>query len=97
MILPPTTLMSQVATPQGAGAPHRPEGEAVLRAAAQAFEAAVLAEMLRAAGVGRGRDSFGGGAGEAQVAGMMADIQAARLAERGGIGLAEAIFEALRE
>lgn len=71
--------------------------ETALRAAARAFEASFLAEMLRAAGVGRARAVLGGGAGEMQFAGFLADAQAARLVESGGIGLAEVIFEALKE
>lgn len=97
MIFTNTLLQPHVPTAPSPETAGRPDGEAALRLAARAFEAAFLAEMLRAAGVGRARDSFGGGAGETQVAGFMADVQATQLAEAGGIGLAETIFEALQE
>ncbi len=71
--------------------------DAPLRQAARELEAAFLAEMLRAAGVGQPRASFGGGAGEDQFASFLARAQADALAARGGIGLSEAIFNALRE
>jgi len=71
-----------------------PEGEreASLRNAAQAFEAAFLAEMLRHAGVGQAPDSFNGGAGEAAFSGTLIEAYADRIAE---VGLAERIFRSL--
>ena len=39
--------------------------DGALRAAAQKLEAAFLAEMLKSAGFGESRDSFGGGAARA--------------------------------
>jgi Rod binding domain-containing protein len=68
---------------------------AQLRALATEFEAVFLAEMLRHAGLGAPQDSFGGGAGEEAFAGMMADAHARALAQAGGIGLAERVFQAL--
>ena len=68
-----------------------------LRAAAQALEASFLAEMLKAAGFGKARDGFGGGAGEDQFASLLVQEHAAALVQAGGIGLSEAIFEALKE
>ncbi len=75
--------------------PNDPDRHLTLRAAAQAFEAAVLAEMLRAAGAGRPVESFGGGVGEQQFASFLVDEQATRMAERGGIGVAEMILRQL--
>ena len=66
-----------------------------LRDVAKAFEASFLAEMLKASGMGKSRDSFGGGAGEDAFTSMMVDEQATLMVERGGIGLSEAIFESL--
>lgn len=66
-----------------------------LRAASRELEAAFLAEMLKAAGVGRVPDTFGGGAGETQFASLLRDAQARAMAEAGGIGLAEHLFRAL--
>lgn len=68
-----------------------------LRVAAQALEASFLAEMLKAAGFGKARDGFGGGAGEDQFASLLVQEHAAALVQAGGIGLSEAIFEALKE
>lgn len=70
--------------------------DARLRAAAVQLEGAFLAEMLKTAGFARPREGLGGGgAGEAQFASLLADLQAERIAARGGIGLAEALFRAL--
>lgn len=70
--------------------------EASFRKVATELEASFLAEMLKAAGVGALRSSFGGGAGEEQFASFLRQAQAEEMAERGGIGLAESIFEALK-
>ncbi len=66
-----------------------------LWSAAQSLEATFLSEMLKSAGVGAPRDSFGGGAGEASFAGFLTNEFAASLAESGGIGLAESIYKSL--
>ena len=66
-----------------------------LRAVAQDLEAAFLAEMLKHSGLGAGSDSFGGGVGEDQFASFLTQEHARLLAERGGIGLAESIYQAL--
>ena len=68
-----------------------------LMQAAQALEGAFLSEMLKSAGFGEARNAFGGGAGEEQFASMLRDTQARSLAEAGGIGLAEAIFRAMKQ
>lgn len=68
-----------------------------LREAAVEMEATFLAEMLKAAGVGKTPEAFGGGAGEDQFASFMRLEQARAMAEHGGIGLAESIFHALKE
>ncbi len=82
-------------------APARLQGGAssdmALREAATALEAAFLAEMLRGAGLGAPRGAFGGGAGEEQFSSFLAEAHARALAERGGIGLAEALFRALQD
>jgi len=76
-------------------APGAAASEAALREAATALEAAFLAEMLRGAGLGAPRGAFGGGAGEEQFSSFLASAHARALADRGGIGLAEALFRAL--
>lgn len=66
-----------------------------MREVAKEFEAVFLAEMLKHAGLGEGRESFGGGAGEAAFHTMLADEQARHMVDAGGIGLADHIFESL--
>ena len=56
-----------------------------------------MAEMLESAGLGAARGGFGGGAGEAQFASFLVQAQAEAMAEAGGIGLAETLFNALAE
>lgn len=73
-----------------------PPGDRALKRAAQELEATFLAEMLKSAGFGATPESFGGGAGESQFQTFLLREQAGRMAERGGIGLAESIFSAMR-
>lgn len=56
-----------------------------------------MSEMLKAAKFGEPRTSFGGGAGEEQFASVLRQAQAELMVETGGIGLAESIFQALKE
>lgn len=72
-------------------------GETSLRAAAKKLEATFLAEMLKSAGLGESRTAFGGGAGEDQFSSFLVQAQAEKMVEAGGIGLAEALFESLKE
>jgi flagellar protein FlgJ len=72
-----------------------PAREAKMRAAAQAFEAAFLAEMLKHAGAGKAPEGFDGGAGESAFAQELVFAQAQAMAEAGGIGLAQTLFEAM--
>ncbi|RED12758.1 rod-binding protein [Pontivivens insulae] len=67
-----------------------------LRETAIRMEGAFLAEMLRHGGADRPRAELGGGAGEDAFSSMLAREQADHFARAGGIGLAEAIFEALK-
>ena len=64
---------------------------------AQELEASFLAEMLSHAGLGDSRESFGGGAGEEAFSSLLTGEQAKLMTEAGGIGLAEAIFNAIRQ
>jgi len=68
-----------------------------LRKAADDLEATFLAEMLKSAGFGKSRDAFGGGAGEEQFGSFLRQAQATEMVKQGGIGLAEHLFEALKE
>lgn len=68
-----------------------------LRTAAEKLEAGFLAEMLKAAGLGKSRGAFGGGAGEDQFSSFLVQEQAMQMVKAGGIGLTEALFESLKE
>ena len=70
------------------------QADAELRAVADQLEAGFLAEMLKSAGFGQARDSFGGGAGEDQFSSFLIQAQAEKMVAAGGIGLSEAVFEA---
>ncbi len=76
-------------------APSPPSQTQRLRDAAQELETQFLAEMLRAAGVGKAQEAFGGGIGEEQFSSFLVDQHAKALVARGGIGLAESLFAAL--
>lgn len=71
--------------------------DTALREAAQKLEATFLAEMLKAAGLGQSRQSFGGGTGEDQFGSFLVQEQALQMVRAGGIGLSEALFETLKE
>lgn len=71
--------------------------ETALRQVSSQLEALFLAEMLKASGFGEGSETFGGGEGEAQFTSFLQDVQAERMVQAGGIGLAESLFNALKE
>ena len=68
-----------------------------LRKAARQLEATFLAEMLKSAGLGKSRTSFGGGSGEDQFSTFLIRAQSEQMAKAGGIGLAESLYNALKE
>ncbi|MEX0306132.1 MAG: rod-binding protein [Ruegeria sp.] len=68
-----------------------------LKDASVELEAAFLAEMLKTAGLGQARSSFGGGAGEDQFASFLVKQQAQQMAKAGGVGLSEIIFNSMME
>lgn len=86
-LVAPPTLLTHATSPQ----------DQKLRAAAEKLEATFLAEMLKTAGLGKAPTSFGGGEGEDQFASFLIQEQAGHVVEAGGIGLAEKIFETLKE
>lgn len=59
------------------------------------LEASFLAEMLKSAGFGEVSKEYGGGIGEEQFASFAIENHARKLAETGGLGLAEHIFKSL--
>jgi len=71
--------------------------DAKLREAAEKLETQFLSEMLKAAGFGEPRSAFGGGAGEAQFASFLREAQAEEMVKARGIGLADRLFESLKE
>ena len=93
MELRPIALSVQKAEPKPEPAP----GEAAARKAARAFEASFLAEMLQYTGLNANPDDFGGGVGEEAFSSLLTERYAELLAERGGIGLAEQVFEVLKQ
>lgn len=87
----------EVRKTQPAFVPKIPDQDAELRRAAQKLEATFVAEMLKAAGLGETRTGFGGGAGEDQFSSFLVQEQADEMVRAGGIGLAESIFDSLKE
>ena len=85
-------LLSQ--TPAEAVSGQRPRETAAIRHAAEAFEAAFLAEMLSHAGIARPPEGFGGGAGEDGFASFLTQAYAEKIAATGRFGIAEAIVRA---
>ncbi|WP_083599369.1 rod-binding protein [Shimia gijangensis] len=68
-----------------------------LRNAAIELEANFLSEMLKGAGLGQSPDGFGGGTGEDQFSSLLRLEQARAMAKAGGIGLAETLYQALKD
>ena len=68
-----------------------------LRDAAKELEATFLAEMLKSAGLGELPETFGGGAGEEQFSSFLRLEQARDMVAAGGIGLAETLFNAMKD
>jgi peptidoglycan hydrolase FlgJ len=84
--------------PAGTGQlPEQPARETHLRAKSQELEAAFLTEMLSHAGLGKARESFGGGVGEDQFSSFLRTEQVNAIIDRGGIGLSEHFFQSLME
>jgi flagellar protein FlgJ len=90
--------LSPIGSPSPAAKPDAaPPAEAAAKQAAEKFEAAFLAEMLKYTGLNATSKTFGGGAGEEAFASLLTDEYARLLAERGGVGLAEQVFELLKQ
>lgn len=85
----------QVSTHAQAG--QIPLTQTRIKEAAVELEAAFLSEMLKSAGLGKTRQSFGGGAGEDQFGSLLVQHQAQQLARSGGVGLSEILLKSLME
>ena len=83
------------APPQPLTKPDDQRNQDALHKAARDLEAGFIAEMLKSAGFGKARDGFGGGAGEDGFTSFLVNAQAETIADAGGFGLAEHIFNAL--
>jgi len=77
------------------GLPPAPQEAERLKSAAEQLEASFLEQMLKSAGVGETPEAFGGGIGEDQFASFLRREQAREMAEAGGVGLAQSLFEAM--
>jgi flagellar protein FlgJ len=93
--MPPIYPQTLPLTPQGAAQSISAERARVLMEKSQELEAAFLSEMMSFAGLGETEGSFTGGAGEEQFASFLRAEQANLMVARGGIGLAEQIFQSL--
>ena len=71
------------------------KGRGQLFEKAKELETAFLSEMLAHLGLGESPDGFGGGIGEEQFASFLRTAQAKAIVEKGGVGLAQTIFESL--
>lgn len=68
-----------------------------LHEAAKDIEASFVAEMLKSAGVGKVSEEWGGGIGEEQFSSFLIELQAEQIVNGGGFGLAEKIYENMKE
>lgn len=94
--MPNVTTVQHSSTPlPGTQAKARDDA---MRDAAMKLEASFLTEMLKSAGLGKSREGLGGGgAGEDQFSSFLIRAQAEQITEAGGIGLAESLYNALKE
>ncbi len=67
-----------------------------IKAAATAFESSFIAEMLKEAGAGKSRQTFGGGAGEQAFSSFLLSAEAEKIAQAGGFGLTERIMQSMK-
>jgi peptidoglycan hydrolase FlgJ len=72
-----------------------PSRDAILRCKAQELEATFLAEMLSYTGMDKQSESFSGGHGEEQFTSFLRQEHAKAIVGKGGVGLAEQLFQSL--
>ena len=90
-----TPLASPGSKPTPTPANNPLEAGDSIKAAAKAFEALFVAEMLSHAGLGASKGAFGGGEGEAAFSSFLTRAYADGIAASGRFGLSEAIVRAL--
>lgn len=88
--------MIQTVTSSTTLIPKSPQDSDLMQKA-MALEATFLSELMGYSGLGRAEGGFDGGIGEAQFESFLRAEQAKLMVERGGIGLADLIFESLKE
>ena len=66
-----------------------------VRQKAQELETRFLSEMLAHTGLDAQTGAFNGGIGEDQFASFLREAQAKAMVDRGGLGLAQSIFQSL--
>lgn len=66
-----------------------------LRQAAIAYEANFLNEMISQSGLGKAGENLGSGVGGDAFASLLTEQYSLEIAKKGGVGLADVIFEAL--
>jgi Rod binding domain-containing protein len=76
--------------------PAMSDQDKALREASRNLEAVFLSEMLKAAKFGETPETMGGGVGEDQFGSFLRDAQAKAIAQTQSIGLAEALFNAMK-
>jgi len=84
-------------TPVSTPLPQPDTRDKALFQAAKDLEASFLSEMLKSAGFGKPREANGGGVGEDQFGSFLRQEQAKSMVDKGGIGLAQSLYEALKE
>ncbi|MBS1301871.1 rod-binding protein [Loktanella sp. SALINAS62] len=73
-----------------------PSPDADLLKAARKLEATFLSEMLKSMNFGEVSGPFGSGPGSDQFSSFMRDAQAENMANAGGVGIAESLFNAMK-
>ncbi len=93
-----TGAMPPTVTQSSSGPQDNSARDKKLMDAAKDLEATFLSEMLKAAKFGEAREGLGGGGiGEEQFSSFLRQTQAEEMVKAGGIGLAQTLFEALKE
>ncbi len=88
--------VSQAQSPAAPNVAIAPDRDADLRRTAQEFESIFVAQMLQYSGLSKAVSANGGFGGEA-FASLLIEEYAARLVERGGFGVADKVYEQLRD